>query len=292
MSSRRIRFCFCGSFFAGLALLTEIKPASAQPCIGLGDIDGSGQVGLDDLGLIAQCLGGPGVVSPPVDCGSASFTAIDLDADGDADLHDVALFQRETGSEYFPYGPELLDDEAEQLAMILSGELRAPLDEYERIQGDLAKIRAAHPELQNVVDDPDFVPDHLLVGINNALPLDAYHALNDFYLVTNEQIIGSFRVLTFCDDINAIALAPIYEALPVVTFAEPDGLIGTSNKITVQKKAGGTYGYVIEDGFCDCFDGCDCKRTWVIDVRANGQVILISVTESGFGHCNFETDSC
>ena len=52
-----------------------------------GDLDLDGDVDLDDFGILAGCMLGPGVAYP-VGCGTA-----DLDGDGDVDIHDFARFQ-------------------------------------------------------------------------------------------------------------------------------------------------------------------------------------------------------
>jgi hypothetical protein len=198
----------------------------------------------------------------------------------------------QTGSGFFDYGPHRDDAEAEQLAMTFSGELRAPDDVYERIRGDLFRIRQVYPYLQSVVDDPDYVPDQLIVDLDPQQPWDGYQQLNAFYQVVLEELLfGDTYVLTFCETINAPALVGIYDPLPEVNFAEPNGLFGTSKFITITE-AGSTLRYSIDDGFFDCFDGCDCHRLWEIDVADSGVVTLVSYQESGFSWCEFEDTAC
>jgi hypothetical protein len=86
-------------------------------------------------------------------------------------------------------------------------------------------------------------------------------------------------------------LAAIYEALPEVDFAEPNSFIGTDDKITVVPM-GSTWRYTIEDGFHDCFDGCDCERLWILEVSANGAVSLLNYVESGASWCEFPGTAC
>jgi hypothetical protein len=202
------------------------------------------------------------------------------------DLADFSVFARVFQAEYFAYGPHRENLEAEQLAMHLSGEIRAPDEEYDRILRDLAMIRAAYPELVTVVDDIDYAPNELLIGLDTSLPIDGYMALNDYYLMVDEIVQSFYRRLTFCDNINAPVLASVYAELPEVQWADPNGLIGTDDRITITV-VGETYRYSIDDGFLDCFDGCDCHRYWELSVTQDGAVSLISYKEVGQSWCDF-----
>jgi hypothetical protein len=190
----------------------------------------------------------------------------------------------------FDYAPHRDDAEAEQLAMILSGELRAPDATYERIRRDLAAIRAAYPLLETVVDSPDWVPNDLLVEV--ALPSPGYAELNRYYqVVVDDPLFADWHALTFCDNVNALALATIYTAVPEVEAAEPNFIFGTDNRITISTVAP-TWRYEIDDGFHDCFDGCDCLRAWVFDVAPDGDVQFVSYSESGLSWCVFDPAPC
>ena len=265
----------------------SVLPARGD-CLGPGDLTGDGSVDLSDYGVFAGCMGGVDVGTPPPACDPADFVAADLDEDNDVDLGDFALFAATFGASWFPYGPSRANLEAEMLAMDVSGQLRAPDGEYTRIRDDLALIRTAYPQLTSVVDDTDYVPDQLIVGLEAGLPTAGYEALNDFYLVTDEAIHTWGRVLTFCDNLNAPVLAQEYQKLPEVSWADPNWLIGIDDYITV-RRMGGTYRYDIDDGFMDCFDGCDCHRYWVLDVDEYGVVALISYVEQGQSWCDFDS---
>lgn len=272
----------------GLALLmlvAGVHVAGAQTeCAGLGDLDADGTVGFADLGAFAACMAGPGVTPA---CDPVVAARADFAPDGDVDLGDFAVLTSLAGRQYFDYGPQRASLEAEMLAMELTGQLRAPDAQYDRILGDLARIRAAYPALVTVTDDPDYVPNELIVKLVAGQPLDEYNALNAYYLLTDQELIfGTWWTLSFCDHLNANVLGPIYAALAAVEFAEPNYLIGMDDQITVAA-LGGTYRYTIDDGFLDCFDGCDCHRVWVIDVSLFGSVTLVSYQEYGQSWCEF-----
>lgn len=64
------------------------------------DLDGDGDVDLDDFAVFADCLAGPGVITPPTGCTSEQFGQTDLDHDNDVDVADLAIFQAaSTGSQ-------------------------------------------------------------------------------------------------------------------------------------------------------------------------------------------------
>jgi len=196
------------------------------------------------------------------------------------------------GPQYFDYGPHRDNAEAEQLAMALSGSLRAPNAEYARIVGDLAAIRAAYPVLTDAVDDPDYAPDQLIVKIKSGWPTTTFDQTNAFYqMIDLDVLVGTTYVLTYCDNLNAPVLASIYEALPEVDYAEPNSFFGHDDSIVVTP-LGSTWRYTIDDGFHDCFDGCDCHRSWTFDVALGGAVALIHFGESGAAWCVFPKTAC
>ena len=59
----------------------------------VGDLDGDGDVNLEDFAIFADCLAGPEVNTPPPACTQQQFDSPDLDRDNDVDLSDFGGFQ-------------------------------------------------------------------------------------------------------------------------------------------------------------------------------------------------------
>lgn len=283
---RTTRWTLPGTLLATLLLCaTASTRADAQTCYGPGDITADAAVTLADVSAFATLMAGPGVQPPGAD---PAFDRADLQGDSDVDLADFALLVPYFKETYFDYGPHRDDEEAEMLTMALTGQLRAPETEYQRIVRDLELIRTTYVDLVTVIDDPDYVPNQLVIKLVAGEPLDDYHDLNATYMVTAEDhLFGDWWTLTFCDNLNATVLAAYYTALPAVQYADPNYLIGTDDQIDISILAGQTYRYNIDDGFLDCFDGCDCHRVWVLDVDSLGVVTLVSYDEWGMSWCDF-----
>lgn len=264
--------------------------AAQQTCFGPGDINADSRVNAGDWLAFETCLAGPGVSVPPPGCDPEQFDRADLSGDGDVDLADLAALMRLLGQAYFEYGPHRDNLEAEMLAMDLRQMLRAQEVDYQRILRDLALIRAQYAKLQDVIDDTDWVPKQLLLKLVAGQPTAGYQALNRFYQVVREEVHSWGIVLTFCDNLNAEVLALEYAALPEVQWAEPNHLIGIDDYIIVTD-LGERWEYWIDDGFMDCFDGCDCHREWILQVDTVGTVYLISYREWGMPWCPFERDA-
>jgi hypothetical protein len=65
--------------------------ATASPA----DIDGNGQIDLNDFKILSLCIAGPDVLTPPPGCPIATFETSDLTTDGDVDLGDFSAFANE-----------------------------------------------------------------------------------------------------------------------------------------------------------------------------------------------------
>ena len=71
-----------------LSMQTRIGAIGGEPLAVFGDADGDGEIDLDDLDVLADCLTGPGSAWENHTC-----CLFDAEADGDVDLEDFAAFQ-------------------------------------------------------------------------------------------------------------------------------------------------------------------------------------------------------
>ncbi|UCG34260.1 MAG: VCBS repeat-containing protein [Phycisphaerales bacterium] len=69
-----------------------VKVFYAQPPAPSGDIDGDGDVDLNDFATFALCFHGAAITVPPAGCTDTQFESSDMDGDGDVDLGDFATF--------------------------------------------------------------------------------------------------------------------------------------------------------------------------------------------------------
>ena len=259
----------------------------AQPCLDPvpGDLDGDGDVDVDDHAMLHACLTGPGQEV------SDECAVADLDLDLDADLADYAALTLEfTGPlPLFDYGASPRDNvEAELLAVETSGEFLAPDALYDRILRDLALIRELDERTVDVVHDERWLPNQSIVKLIPDMGTEGYDELNRFYgAVDCDNLFGTWWVVSLPDVVvHTVVLSAMYADLPEVELAEPNFLLGTDDKTTVSPRQG-SFGYRIEDGFTDCFDGCDCFRIYEFTVTDDGDVTLDSYEEIGQKWCEF-----
>ena len=252
-------------------------PASAFDCDS--DIDGSGVVDVLDL---LQVLGEWGPCAP---------CTADVNGDGVVDVLDLLQVLGDWGPCQFNYGELWPDGEAEQIGLEMlgaGGPLLIGQEIYDRIDADLDLIRADQPMLVGETHSPWWAPNQILVKLVPGEPLEEYQAMNYYYRVIDEDhIFGDWWVLTLFGNINVPALSLEYMTLAAVELAEPNGIIGGQNYWSPTDQGGGVWRWNIDDGFLDCFDGCDCHRFYVIDTDAVGNVTLISYQEVGMPWCIF-----
>lgn len=268
-----------------------LPPAAAATCPGAcpADLDGDGFVGQVDLGVLLAdygCTGG----TPPGGCPG------DVDADGDTDQADlgVLLAAYDSACPKFAYPPPPTDVEAEQIALEMlgaGGGLFAKPGAIQRVAVDLALMRALEPSLASQAHTPAWAPAHLIVQLDPAKPHVEYQCLNDYYQATTSLISASLNMwlVKFPRMLNPLAMASIYKKAPEVKLAEPDGLLGGQNfyKPKGSLDGSGEWLWDVDDGFHDCFDGCDCHVLYVFLTTEAGDVALLSKQQVGLPWCDF-----
>jgi len=270
------RSAFVVSFIT-VALGVHGVASAARPCPT--DINYTGAVDIDDLLSVINAWG-------------QSAVPADVNGSGAVDIDDLLNVINEWGTCLFDYGPVYPNTEAHQIGLEMlgsGGPLTLPQQMYDRIDRDLGLIRTEFPALVPETHTLAWAPTQLIVNVPNLQAPD-YLCHNTFYQVTGTQhLFSTWYVLTFAGKFNVPAMAQLYMTNAAVTFAEPNGLIGGQNFWVPTNMGNGVWRWNIDDGFHDCFDGCDCHRYYVIDVDAAGKVTLISYVEQGQSWCDFGT---
>ncbi len=273
-------------------IVIATSAANAQTCCLRGDVNADLSIDLGDIGSFVATLLDPGAAT------SQALCAADTDSDGDVNGGDVTGFVdvlMDPDSALFDFGPPLADAEAEQIGLELlgpGGPLLVPPETYQRIDTDLDLIRAHTPALISEAHTPAWSPNQIIVKVLIGMPTENYDCLNALYQMIDEEFLfqsggGNWYVLTFAGNLNVEALGLIYQAAPEVEIAEPNGIIGGANFWVPTPQSGGFWRWDIDDGFLDCFDGCDCHRLYVFRTSAAGSVNLVSYQEVGPPHCDF-----
>ena len=177
--------------------------------------------------------------------------------------------------------------EAQILAIDVSGELLPPQELTQQILNDLAAIRKAYPIIADINYLPHYRPDELMVGISKdaaeQFKAGQYHGLDELNkqygviaIDANHIYHGSLNILVLKFDkiYNAELLSDIYEqANPEgLVYAEPDYVAGDSDTIHAEPPD-----YTFIEGWGDCPAGCINHRYWHFRVE-NGQVTLLQIT--------------
>jgi hypothetical protein len=225
-------------------------PAACPPCFA--DVDNNGNVDADDL--VAVILG----------WGQCTFD-----------------YQNHPNQEAHQIGLEMLG---------ASGPLVLPAATYERINRDLGLIRAAQPALAGQIHTPAWASS-LIIGVTTGADLEEVECLNTYYQGDMTFLFGfggtDYHVVQVAGMVNIPALCAIYAQAQHVQSADPDGIIGGENFWVPTDMGDGTWAWNIDDGFHDCFDGCDCHNVYEYHVAADGQVTLVSFSQWGMKWCEF-----
>jgi len=179
--------------------------------------------------------------------------------------------------QFLCYGGYLYRDstgqtEADRLAMLLSGELRAPDSLKARVWSDLDLIRRrygdSHPGTAAVAFVVPWRIGHLLVRPDSVTlatilmgSYTAWDSLNTEFAFEHYYQVGTFLWLWFNTTANARAMAGLYVQLPGMLSAFPNGWLGDWPSIWPQA-AGDTIKYVFRMGWGDCPGMCMYSQYW------------------------------
>lgn len=168
------------------------------------------------------------------------------------------------------------NEEAELIALCLSGELVAPDSLYNQILSDLAAIRATFGDTFEVVNrikfSPPWVAGCLIIGFDDStvqqIRNGQYHAwdsLNQQYQVTKIDTIVfdwlGIALLSFEGRLHPYRLAEVYAVLPGVWAASPNGIRGDYPNIYARQTGSGLT-YLFRDAWGDCPSGCIYSEYW------------------------------
>lgn len=180
------------------------------------------------------------------------------------------------------------NEEAELVALCLSGELVAPDSLYNQILSDLAAIRATFGDTFDVVNrikfKPPWIAGCLVIGFDDTtaqqIPNGEYHAwdeLNQQYQVTNIDTtlihIVSAAVLYFKGRLHPWRLAELYAALPAVRYTYPNVGFGDWPNIYARQIGEGIT-YLFRDAWGDCPSGCIYSEYWYFIFEGDQPVFI------------------
>ncbi len=172
--------------------------------------------------------------------------------------------------------------EAELAALWLSGDLIAPQALYETIRNDLAAIRAANADSTDMVSIgffPPWAPSELLAGFssegvqkirNDNFP--ELERLNKYFGLVELDTSGlswgtrGSAGLRFSGRKHPMMIAPDYDELDDVMWAEPNGYIGDWGNVYPWKLDRGM-SYLIRNAWGDCPAGCIYSVFWYFRVN-------------------------
>jgi hypothetical protein len=170
------------------------------------------------------------------------------------------------------------DAEAELLALEATGAITAPQHVYDRVVGELARIRQAHGEVATLVARPSWIPENVLVGFDERGAeevrrgsYEAWDALNAIFGLEETESSSDFVALTFEGRFFAPLVAEAYAGLPHVRYAEPNYTVGDGDDVCLEIE-GDTHFFVFVEGDGDCLAGCIEQTYRGFAVDAAGQI--------------------
>jgi len=193
------------------------------------------------------------------------------------------------------------DEDAELMALCLSGELTAPEGLYADISRDLQKIRedlgASYPIVTQLKFRPPWLPSCVIAGINPTLAASirdgSFHTwdeLNQRYHLTRIDVTDYLAVLYFEGRLNSRRLAELYQAVTPGLHPEPNGLIGDGPNI-YPRVSGNVRTYLYRNAWGDCMSGCIYSEYWYFLCSDSKSPVLIGHWTSGSGGMIWYFDS-
>jgi hypothetical protein len=198
--------------------------------------------------------------------------------------------QQSYSSSHFVYGSPRSSAEAEQIGFEMLGSadpLLLPDAVYERVKRDITLIRSAQPELADQVHDGLWTPDHLLVGVADGYTITNLAEINAYYQINPSLLVSNWYLLKLPGKLNVHRLAAEYSSLDAVSSATVDEIVGQENYWIPEDRGDGTWRWSVDDGFYDCFDGCDCHTSYLFDVDKAGNVVVVDRKQYGAPYCVF-----
>lgn len=161
-------------------------------------------------------------------------------------------------------------EEATSIALETSGKLLAPQSVVQKIAEDLKTIRAAYPQVKDVVHSAPWVVGELIAKLSDA---QFGRILLKYGPVTSSKSFGEYKLLKFTEKYNPVVLAKELTAKNLVTSAEPNNIVGGGDRIRYQAGV-----YEFSHGWGDCPSGCLNRHYWKFSVSPSGAKLI---SESG-----------
>ncbi len=186
------------------------------------------------------------------------------------------------------------NEEAELMALWLSGEIMAPDSLYEAIDKGLKNVKGDFEETVSCsmyVFKPEFIPSELIIVFTDSLAnlyrAGLYHdwdSLNNYYRVmvadTNYSLGRFTAVLRFEGRLNSYHLKFIYrKALPEMEIIDADSYAGDWPNL-YPWIVDGKLAFFLRDAWGDCPAGC-----------MNQDIYAFIQTDTGYCYCGFHSDT-
>lgn len=197
----------------------------------------------------------------------------------------VFVYSCRLTDENLSFAPED-QEEAELIALCLSGDLEAPDSLYSLILSNLGAVRSKFGERFEAINrirfKPPWVESCIIIGFDEGTyqlvksgEYDAWDELNSEYQVTEiDARILSAAVLYFKGVLHPRRLSEFYRGLPGVRYVEPNHFIGDfSNVYPRQTLQGMTY--LFRNAWGDCPAGCISSEYWYFRVSGTGGVSFV-----------------